>query len=115
MATLGVGRLKVKQAVELALERARVRLDSGIGEIGAAATDLAGALQECLEWRGEHTIAGIDSVLRVAGQVGKAELVLLGVIALRGKAIGDPHLGPRAVEELLRHDLSARRRNQVND
>src|SRR5215469_6894221 len=106
MAALGVGRLEFKQAVKLALKRARVRLDGGIGEIGSAATDLAGALQERLEFRGEHGIAGIDGVLRIAAQMSKTELVRVGMIALRGKAVGDPHLGPRPVEELLRHDLS---------
>jgi hypothetical protein len=87
MAALGVGWLELKQAVELALECARVRLDRGVGEVRPATTDLAGALQERLECRGEHGIAGIDGVLGIADQM-KAELVRVGVIAVRGKAIG---------------------------
>jgi hypothetical protein len=60
-----VGRLNIaelKQAVEPALECARVRFDRGVGEVRPAATDLAGALQQRLEWRGEHGIAGIYGV-----------------------------------------------------
>jgi hypothetical protein len=53
-------RLELKQAVELALEFARVRLDGGIGEIGPPAADVGGVLQELFEGRGEHGIAGID-------------------------------------------------------
>jgi hypothetical protein len=63
--------------------------------------------------RGEHGIAGIDGVLGIADQVGKAELVCVGVIALRNKAIGDPHVRPRPAKELVRHDLAARGRNHV--
>jgi hypothetical protein len=40
--------------------------------------------------------------------------VRLGVIALCEEAVGDPHLGSRAVEELGRHDLAARRCNYVS-
>jgi hypothetical protein len=86
------------------LEGPPVSLDGGIGEIGPAAADRASALQERLG----------DGVLRIAGQMTKAEVVCVGVIALRERAIGNPHLRPRAVEELLRHDLSARRRKQMN-
>ena len=46
--------------------------------------------------------------------MGEAELVRLGVIALREEAVGEPYLGSRAVEELGRHDLAARRCNQVS-
>src|SRR5262245_18428609 len=45
MATISVGRLELKQAVERTLEFACVRLDGDIGEIGPAATDIAGVLQ----------------------------------------------------------------------
>src|SRR5262249_57806067 len=97
MATLGVGWLELEQPVELALKSARVLLYRAIGEIGPAAADPAGTLQELLEWRGEHGIAGINRVLGITDQMGKTDLVFIGVIALRGEAIGEPHLGLHAI------------------
>src|SRR5262249_61897286 len=94
MATLGVGWLELEQTVELALKFARVCLHRAIGEIGPAAADFAGALQELLEWRGEHGIAGISRVLRITDQMGKANPVFVSVIALRRQAIGEPHPRP---------------------
>src|SRR4249919_503543 len=102
MAPFGVGRLELEQTVEFARECARIRLDGGIGEIAPPAADVAGALQERLERRGEHGAAGVDGVLRISDQMGEAELVRLGVIALREEAVGEPYLGSRAVEELGR-------------
>src|SRR5262249_19263528 len=99
MAAFAVGRLELEQAVELALKFARVCRHGGIREMRSAATDLARLLQELLERRAEHGIAGINCVLRITDQMGKADLVLFGVIALRGETIGDPHLGLRPVEE----------------
>src|SRR5215470_11091789 len=106
MAPLSVARLEFEQAIKLALKFARVSLHRVIGEIGPAAADLARTLQELLELWGEHGVTGINCVLRVADQVGKADLVFVGVIALRRKTIGEPHLGLRPVEELYRHDLT---------
>src|ERR1700730_18675725 len=105
MAPFGVGRLELKQAVEIARECAGIRLDGGIGEIGPSAADVAGALQERLERRGEHGVAGVDGVLRISDQMGKAELMCLGVIALREEAVGELQLGSCAVEEPARPDL----------
>jgi hypothetical protein len=87
MATLGVGRLELEQTVELALKCARVRLHCAIGELGSAVANLAGTLQERLEWWGEYGIAGIDSVLRVTDQMGKADLMFVGMMALRRETI----------------------------
>ena len=87
MATLGVGWLELEQPVELALKFARVLLYRAIGEIGSAAADLAGTLQELLEWRGEHGIASINRVLGITDQMGKTDLVFVGVITLRGETI----------------------------
>ena len=58
LAPLGVGRLELKQAVEFALKCARVHLYRAIGEVGPAAADLAGTLQELLvDGRGEGRLS----------------------------------------------------------
>ena len=98
MATLGVGWLELVQPVELALKFARVLLYRAIGEIGPAAADPAGTLQELLEWRGEHGIAVINCVLRITDQMGKADLMCLGVIALRPETIRSTGLTPDTLD-----------------
>jgi hypothetical protein len=76
MATLGVGWLELEQPVELALEFARVLLYRAIGEIGPTAANFAGVLQELLECRTEHGITGINRVLGITDQMGKAAVRL---------------------------------------
>src|SRR5262249_7883831 len=87
MATLGVGWLELEQPVELALKFARVLLYRAIGEIGSAAADLAGTLQELLEWRGGQGSPGNKRVVGITDEMRKADLVFVGVIRLRGEAI----------------------------
>src|SRR5450755_1820901 len=75
----------------------------------------AGILQERLELRCEDRVAVIDRVLRITDQMGEAELVRLGVCALRRQTIRQPHLRPHAVEKVRRHALAARRRDHMID
>jgi hypothetical protein len=51
----------------------------------------------------------------ITDQMGKADLVFVGVIRLRDEAIGEPHLRSHPTEELYRHDLAAGRRDHVSD
>src|SRR5262249_46014217 len=46
--------------------------------------------------------------------MGKADLMFVGVVALRGEAIREPNLRLRTVEELYRHDLAAGRGDHVS-
>ena len=46
MAAIGLRGLEREQAVEVAVQTARVRLDRRVGEVGAAPTDRAGVFQE---------------------------------------------------------------------
>ena len=62
---------------------------------------------------GEDRVAVIDRVLRIADQVREAELVRLGVSALRGKSVGQPDLRLGATEKHRRHAFAACRRDHV--
>ena len=104
-------------------QRASVAGDAGIGEIGPAAADGAGFLQEGLEGRSEDGVASIAQaepsstagVLRVADQMREADLMRLSMTALGGEPVGDPHLWPGAVEERDRHFSATRRHDRVID
>jgi hypothetical protein len=100
---------QLEQALELALRVARMAGDRGIGEIAAPAADGAGALQQRLEAPREHGIARIDRGLHIADRVGEAELVRLGMAALRRQPVGDPHLGLAAAGERDGHSRAAHR------
>ena len=56
-------------------------------------------------------IPAVYVVLRIADRMRKTELVRLGVIALRGKSIGEPDLRLRPVEKLLRQLEEPYRKN----
>src|SRR5271157_6036944 len=115
VAALEIGRLEVQQAIQLAVEAAPMRCDRAVDEIGPPVPDRAGILQERLELRCEDRVAVIDRVLRITDQMGEAELVRLGVCALRRQAIRQPHLRPHAGEKVRRHALAARRRDHMID
>jgi len=104
---LDIGRLEVQQAIQLAVKTAPMRCDRAVGEIGPPVAYRAGILQERLELRCEDRVAVIDRVLRITDQMGEAELVRLGVCALRRQAIRQPHLRPHAGEKVRRHALAA--------
>ena len=104
-----------QEAVEFAPQLALVGLDGGVGQARAPAADSAGPLQKALEGRREDGVAGIDGVLRIADQMGEADLVRRGMPALGREPIGDPHLWPGIAEELDGHDPAACRRDRVID
>ena len=79
----------------------------GLGEMGPAPADRARVLEQRLEAGREDGVAVVDGILRVADQVREAELMLLGVLALCGQPVRQPHLGLRAGEERRRHALAA--------
>jgi hypothetical protein len=62
-----------------------MRCNRAVGEIGPPAPDLVGILQERLELRCEDRVAVF--VPRITDQAREAELVRLGVGALRRQAI----------------------------
>jgi hypothetical protein len=84
-----------------------------VGEIGPPVPDRAGILQERRELGCEDRVAVIDPILRIADQLREAELVRLGVRALRRQAIRQPHLRPPAGETVRRYALAARPRNHM--
>src|SRR5207245_11235425 len=82
----------------------------GIGEGGAAAADRAGPLEQLAQARCEDAVAVIDGVLRLANEMGEADLIVLGGPAhLRGEAIGDPEVRANRPEEVRRHLLAPAR------
>ncbi len=87
VAALDIGRLEVQQTIQLAVEATLVRCDGAVGELGPSAPDRACVLEERLELRCEDRVAVIDCVLRITDQMGEAELVRLGMCALRRQAI----------------------------
>ena len=84
-----------------------------VGEVVATLADGAGALQQAFEAGGKDRVAVVDGVLSIANEVGEADLVLLGMAGLCGKAVRDPHLGPSACQEASDHGLAAARSNNV--
>ena len=79
-----------------------MRGNGGVGEVGPAAADCTGILEQRLEAGREHRVAVVDGILRIADQMREAELVPLGVPQLRGQPVRQPHLGPRAGEKRCR-------------
>jgi hypothetical protein len=64
-----------------------MRSDGGVGEVGPAAADRARVLERRLEAGGEDAVAVVDGILlwRIADQMREAELMFLGVPALRAQ------------------------------
>ncbi|MFL9828565.1 hypothetical protein, partial [Rhodoplanes sp. SY1] len=58
----------------------------------------------------EHAVASLDGIIRIADEMSEAILMRICVTALRGEAVGEPHLRPRFAQELGRHYLASRRR-----
>src|ERR1700719_5314311 len=106
VAALDIGRLEVQQAIQLAVKAAPMRCDRAVGKIGPPVPDRAGILQERLELWCEDRVAVIDRVLRITDQMGEAELVRLGVCALRRQAIRQPYLRPHDGDKVHRHALA---------
>lgn len=103
----GVGRDNEEQRIELGVEPGAVGLQGGVGEPLAAATDLAGPLQQVLQAGGKRDVAGVDSILGVADEMGEADLVIgLGPAHLRAVAVGHPNGGAHVAEE-VRHQVLA--------
>src|SRR6478672_758223 len=97
---LGV-RHDLEQAIERALEPGVVGGQGGVGQGRPAAADAYGALQQMLHAGGEGSIAGIDRVLDVAQQMGKADLMVpSGPAHLGAEAVGDPDRRADIAEEL---------------
>ncbi len=115
MPPLGIGRLECEQAVEFTCQATAVHGDCGVGDVRAATADRTGVFQEQLELRREDRVAVVDAIACIADQVREAELMRLGVRALCGQPIRQPHLRFRAAEKRRRHAFSARRCDDVVD
>ncbi len=68
-----------------------MRGDGCVGEVCPTAADRARVLEQRLEAGCEDRVAVVDGILRIADQMREAELVLLGVLALRGQPVRQPH------------------------
>src|SRR5439155_25271389 len=82
-----------EQPVKPAVEVGTVLDQGGVLEIGAAATDGNGALQQLVEARSEAGVSGVDGVLGVAQQMGQAKLPLVSAPGLCGITVGNPDIG----------------------
>src|ERR1700687_3919050 len=74
-----------EQPVEPAVEIGTVLGEGGVSEIGTAATDADGALQQLVKARSEAGISGVDGVLGIAQQMGKAKLAFVSAERRVGK------------------------------
>jgi hypothetical protein len=84
-----------------------MRGNRGVGEIGPAAADRTRVLEQRLEAGREDRIAVVDGILRIADQMREAELMLLGMLALRRQPVRQPQLRLYAGKKRRRHALAA--------
>ena len=89
-----------EDAIKLALKASFVDLESDVVPGVAPLCRLAGQTDEVAQRRGEDAVALVDHVLRVAQEMGEADLlVLLRPAGLGAVAIGDPGVRANGPEE----------------
>src|ERR1700739_2478913 len=89
-----------EQPVKSAVEVGTVLDQGGVLEIGTAATNGNGALQQLVKARSEAGVSGVDGVLGVAQQVGEAQLALVSMPGLSGIPVGNPDIGLGLAKEI---------------
>ena len=82
-----------EQPVKPAVEVGTVLGEGSVLEIGAAAADGNGALQQLVKARSEASVSGVGGVLGVAQQMGEAQLALVSMSGLCRIAVGNPDIG----------------------
>ena len=92
-----------EQPVEPAVEVGAVLGEGGVLQLRAPLADGDGAAQQLLKARRETGIAGIDGVLGIAQQMGKAQLAFVSMLGLRRIAVGNPDIGLGFAEEIGQH------------
>ena len=81
----------------------------------ATPADLAGVFEKLFEAGRQECVTGIDGILNIPQQMGKADLLLLGVTGLGGKAVGDPHFGLSPCKKARDDGLAPAPGNDVTD
>ena len=104
-----------EQPVEPTIEIGAVLGESGVLEIGTAVADADSAQQELVEARCEAGVATVHRVLRIAQQMGQAQLAFLAMPGLGRVTVGHPDLGLGVAEEIIEHRGAAAVGNQVMD
>src|ERR1700674_3789379 len=103
-----MARRDAQQSVETGVELVSIGPQRGIGELRSPSGDGAGALEQLAQAGREGGVAGLDSVLGIADEMGEADLmVLLGPIHLGGEAVGNPEVRAVLAQELFDHGPAA--------
>ena len=85
------------EVVEARFEPGRVSFQRGVGESLASLTEATGATEQVAKIGSENIVSSVDGVLRVADEMGEADLVFLGRPAqLAAVTIGDPEVGAQS-------------------
>src|SRR6266481_3342262 len=92
LAALGGG-ADGEQPVEPAVEVGTVLDQGGVLQPWAPLADGGGAAQELLEARCETGVSGVDGVLGIAQQMGKAKLAFVAMPGLCRITVGNPDIG----------------------
>jgi len=90
-----MGRLPHQEVAELLDELLVISGQLPVGELVAPAAEAAGSFEQADQAGRETSVARVHGILRIADEVGQAELMLFGGKALLAAiAIRDPEVGP---------------------
>ena len=96
--------------VKFGFEAASMEVERGLVPLVAPLRLVARQADEVAKSRGEDAVALVDDILRVAQEMGEADLLLfLGPAGLGAVAVGDPCVRADVYEKLLNRVLGTRR------
>lgn len=104
-----------EQAIEPTVGGGAIVGERGVLQRLSPSSDRDGPTQEAAErWR-ELGFTGVDGVLDVAQDMGKADLVGLGAVLLGGPSVGHPTARPMLAQHAVDHIAAARGADAVQD